>query len=117
MLKKLISSICTLPSEEEYKDILRWVEEKNRDLKVKITKHRVSDSDKWFYDEAAGEIRNTNSSFFQIRGLRQYREGAASAEADRMTPARQLAEIRRKASALLSKASEHWQKKLVMNLV
>lgn len=75
MLKKLISSIGTQPSEEEYKDILRWAEDKNRSLKVNITKNRLSDSDKWFYDEAAGEIRNTNGSFFQIRGLRQYREG------------------------------------------
>ena len=59
---------------------------------------------------------NNLDEFFMVRVakvLRQYREGAASSEADRMTPSRQLAEIRRKASTLLSMASEHWQKKLV----
>lgn len=59
---------------------------------------------------------NNLDEFFMVRVakvLRQYREGAVSAEADRMTPSRQLAEIRRKASALLSLASEHWQKKLL----
>ena len=59
---------------------------------------------------------NNLDEFFMVRVadvLRLYREGANSAEADRMTPSRQLAEIRRKASALLSSASEHWQKKLV----
>ena len=59
---------------------------------------------------------NNLDEFFMVRVakvLRQYREGAASSEADRMTPSRQLAEIRRKASSLLSLASEHWQKKLV----
>ena len=59
---------------------------------------------------------NNLDEFFMVRVakvLRQYREGAASCEADRMTPSRQLAEIRRKASSLLSLASEHWQKKLV----
>ena len=59
---------------------------------------------------------NNLDEFFMVRVakvLRQYREGAESSEADRMTPARQLAEIRRKASVLLSRASDHWQKKLV----
>ena len=62
---------------------------------------------------------NNLDEFFMVRVadvLRQYREGATSSEADRMTPSRQLAEIRRKASVLLSKASDHWQKTLVPQL-
>lgn len=75
MITEIIRSAATLPTEWEYDSILQWVDEKNRNLKVQITKNRLSDSDKWFYDETAGEIRNTNNSFFQIRGLQQYRDG------------------------------------------
>lgn len=75
MTAEFIRSLNEGTDIERVSSVLRWVEEKNRDLRVKITKNRLSDSDKWFYDEAAGEIRNTNNSFFQIRGLRQYREG------------------------------------------
>lgn len=56
-------------------EITAWVAEKNASLKVKIEKNNLSDSGVWFYDEAAGEIRNGNNSFFQIRGLQQYRDG------------------------------------------
>ena len=75
MIKEFISSAKMIPSAEEYDHILQWVSEKNKNLKVSIVKKRLSDSDKWFYDEGAGEIRNTNNSFFQIRGLQQYRDG------------------------------------------
>lgn len=75
MLKEFIRSAKAFPDDKEYSSILEWVGQKNSSLKVQITKNRLSDSDKWFYDEAAGEIRNTNNSFFQIRGLQQYRDG------------------------------------------
>lgn len=74
MLKEFIRSAKAFPDDKEYCSILEWVGQKNSCLKVQITKNRLSDSDKWFYDEASGEIRNTNNSFFQIRGLQQYRD-------------------------------------------
>ena len=62
---------------------------------------------------------NNLDEFFMVRVakvLHRYREGAAGAEPDDMSPSRQLAEIRRKASALLNTASEHWQKNLSLRL-
>ncbi len=56
-------------------EITSWVAEKNASLKVKIEKNKLSDSGAWFYDETAGEIRNAGGTFFQIRGLQQYRDG------------------------------------------
>ncbi len=56
-------------------EITTWVAEKNASLKVKIEKNKLSDSGAWFYDETAGEIRNAGGTFFQIRGLQQYRDG------------------------------------------
>ncbi len=58
----------------EIADILDWVDQKNKELVVNITKNKLSESGSWFYDEKTGEIRNKNNSFFQIRGLQQYRE-------------------------------------------
>lgn len=57
----------------ELKIITDWISDKNASLKVSITRNRLTDSETWFYDER-GEIRNKNNSFFQIRGLRQYRD-------------------------------------------
>lgn len=59
----------------ELKLITDWISKNNTDLKVSITRNRLTDSDTWFYDEERGEIRNKNNSFFQIRGLQQYRDG------------------------------------------
>lgn len=59
----------------EIADILDWVDQKNKELVVDIRKNKLSESGFWFYDENTGEIRNKNNSFFQIRGLQQYREG------------------------------------------
>lgn len=60
--------------EGEYSDILRWIEEKNSSLKVRIEKKQLSESSFWYYDKQLGEIHNSNNSFFQIRGLQQYRD-------------------------------------------
>ena len=63
---------------------------------------------------------NNLDEFFMVRVaniLRQYRSGAASSSPDRMTPAKQLAEIRRRALILLARAQEHWRKRLAPQLV
>lgn len=68
-IKSLLRSYYGTPV-NSMENILSWIEKKNRDLKVSITKNKLSDSSNWFYDEERGEIRNQNNSFFQIRGLR-----------------------------------------------
>ena len=60
-------------------------------------------------------FHNNLDEFFMVRVaniLRQYRGGAPSAAPDRMTPAKQLAEIRRRVVKLLARAQEHWKKRL-----
>ena len=58
---------------------------------------------------------NNLDEFFMVRVAniyRQYRSGVPSSAPDRMTPARQLAEIRRRVVCLLNRAQEHWKKRL-----
>lgn len=56
-----------LKSNEE---ILSWIEEKNKNLKVVINKKNISETD-WFLDED-GVIRNKDNTFFQIKGIKKY---------------------------------------------
>lgn len=56
-----------LKSKEE---ILAWIEEKNKNLKVVINKKNISETD-WFLDED-GVIRNKDNTFFQIKGIKRY---------------------------------------------
>ncbi len=70
-----IRSAVDFGTESEMQELLSWVSEKNESLKVSIRKNGLSDSPNWFYDEERGEIRNTQNSFFQIRGFRHYNEG------------------------------------------
>ena len=55
--------------------ILEWVKHYNEKVFVSIEKSRLSNSDYWFYDEIAGEITNTNRSFFSVKGLEVYDSG------------------------------------------
>lgn len=76
MKKKPFLALCfDCCQSNQVSGILKWISEKNSNLKVSITRNKLIDSDTWFYDEARGEIRNKNNSFFQIRGLQQYRDG------------------------------------------
>lgn len=75
VMPQIISSWNTQPGKDRITTITDWVHKKNSSLKVSITKNNLSDSTSWFYDPEKGEIRNTNNSFFQIRGLQQYRDG------------------------------------------
>jgi len=72
VIQKFIESWKNKSTDDELADILSWVEEKNKNIKVKITKNRLSDSQTWYYDEQSGQIRNQNKSFFQIQGIQQY---------------------------------------------
>ncbi len=54
------------PTEE----IFRWLEERKRNLEVRLDKISLEECKPWYYDENAGMIRNTRGTFFQITGLR-----------------------------------------------
>ncbi len=58
---------------------------------------------------------NNLDEFFMVRVanvFRQYRNGTAPTGPDRMSPARQLAEIRRRVMTLTGICQDHWRKKL-----
>ncbi|MCM1054510.1 MAG: NDP-hexose 2,3-dehydratase family protein [Bacteroides sp.] len=71
-ITRIVKSQNACSDEKTLAELLSWVKEKNSNLKVSITRNKLTDSDKWFYDKAKGEIRNLSGTFFQIRGLRQY---------------------------------------------
>lgn len=75
LITKMLASWKICPNNNELKIIREWISNKNLSLKVSITRNKLTDSDTWFYDEERGEIRNKSNSFFQIRGLQQYRDG------------------------------------------
>ena len=72
LISKILRSNAVIPSDNDLCDIISWISEKNDSLKVEITRCSLSEGEFWFYDEESGEIRNRNSSFFQIRGLQRY---------------------------------------------
>lgn len=78
-IKNLLKSFSCKP-QNTTEDILSWIAEKNKMLNVSVVKNKLSDSPDWFYDEQRGEIRNQNNSFFQIRGMRHYKDGVLVTE-------------------------------------
>ncbi len=74
IILKLMRSMNSSDTQVLTEDVLKWIEQKNSSINISIKKNNLSDSDFWLYDENYGEIRNRNSSFFQIRGLQQYRD-------------------------------------------
>lgn len=80
LIPKIVRSWKTVADETELESIAEWVAEKNKNLKVSITKNKLTDSDFWYYDELTGDIHNKNNSFFQIKGLQQYVDGELVSE-------------------------------------
>ncbi len=63
---------------------------------------------------------NNLDEFYMVRVAniyRQYRSGVASSSPDGLSPAKQLAEIRRRVMQLLARAQEHWRKRLSRKLM
>ena len=61
-------------------------------------------------------FHNNLDEFFMVRVaniIRQYKIGAPSTSADGLPPAKQLAEIRRRAVEMLTRAQNHWKQHLV----
>ena len=48
------------------RDILFWVNERNKNLKVEIDKISLKDDKFWYYDKNDGKIRNRNKTFFSL---------------------------------------------------
>lgn len=64
-------------------------------------------------------FHNNLDEFFMVRVaniIRQYKIGAPSTSADGLPPAKQLAEIRRRAVGMLTRAQNHWKQHLVPEL-
>ena len=49
---------------------LQKIEQKNAQIHVSINKVPFEGCTGWYYDEAAGEIRNSNRTFFQVTGIK-----------------------------------------------
>lgn len=81
-LMRLIESWATTENPfNSTEDILNWIEEKNRDVKVEIRKIPYDyTGDNWHYDPEKGEIRNKAGSFFQIKGLQKTVDGEVTSE-------------------------------------
>lgn len=52
-------------------DIFLWLEERKKNLKVRLDKISLGECTPWYYDEKEGLIRNDKGTFFQITGIRQ----------------------------------------------
>lgn len=76
-LMRLIESWSTIDNPfNSIEEILRWIEEKNKATKVRVSKKKYNyDGDNWHYDSVLGEIRNKTGSFFQIKGLQKSVDG------------------------------------------
>ena len=72
-LMQLIESWATTENPFNSTDeILSWINEKNKAVKVDIKKIPYDyDGENWHYDIERGEIRNKDGSFFQIKGLQK----------------------------------------------
>ncbi|KEF38881.1 NDP-hexose 2,3-dehydratase [Schinkia azotoformans MEV2011] len=55
-------------------ELLKWINDQNKNLKVKIKKIPLEQSDFWYYDRQSGVIKNKNDSFFSISGIQQLRK-------------------------------------------
>ena len=76
-LVRLIESWATTDNPfNSTQEILSWIEEKNKSVKVDIKKIPYDYScGEWYYDDNKGEIRNRAGSFFQIKGLQKIIDG------------------------------------------
>lgn len=54
-------------------DLLAWVQKLNKETFVNITETNITSETFWFYDIKNGIIKNRQGSFFQISGIKEYR--------------------------------------------
>ena len=71
-LQAIARSWCVLDSRiSSISEILDWVQERNKNIKVEIHKITLEQCTPWYYDWSEGCIRNQNHSFFTITGYQQ----------------------------------------------
>lgn len=63
-------------TEYSMEEILEWIEEKNKNLKVAISQIPFREGEEWQYVEEEGGIVNSRRTFFKITGLTQTEEGS-----------------------------------------
>ncbi len=51
-------------------EVLNWLEERNRSVKVEIRTAGFSQLDQWLFDEERGNLRHASGKFFSIDGVR-----------------------------------------------
>lgn len=66
-LKSLLTRENPFNSTEE---VLDWLKERNRSVKVEIQTTRFSKLDQWVFDEQKGNLRHASGKFFSIDGIR-----------------------------------------------
>lgn len=74
-LLSIARSWHTLEGLWSMEEISRWIEERNRTVKVDIRKNPAGGEPAWFYDPKEGCIRNAAHSFFTIAGMRRRMPG------------------------------------------
>ncbi len=55
------------------KNLLEWIDSRNRELKVNIKQITLEECSGWMYDKESGMIRRNNMSFFAIAGMQKYK--------------------------------------------
>lgn len=66
-----------------FDELLAWVTERNRAIRVDIRRISLDDCSPWALDGASGFIRNANGSFFQVAGLVTENVDPATGEASK----------------------------------
>lgn len=61
-------------------ELLEWIKELNETTLVKIEEKSIFQDTFWFYDDYNGEILNRKRSFFSIKGMRRFENGAFISE-------------------------------------
>lgn len=70
MFEIVLSLLEKQQSANTLQNILGWIKEKNKNLKVDIEKISLEDDKFWYYDKNDGRIKNRTNTFFSISGLR-----------------------------------------------
>ncbi len=76
MFRELIITWSTYEGVNSTESLLKWIDERNSNLEVVISRINLDESESWYYDENEGSIVNKNKSFFSICGIQQYQNGS-----------------------------------------
>lgn len=66
MFEIVLSLLEKQQSADTLQNILLWIKQKNKNLKVDIEKISLEDDKFWYYDKNDGRIKNINNTFFLL---------------------------------------------------